>query len=123
VGYQQGEALARALASADVLLNPSSTEAFGNVSLEAMACGLPVVAAHAPGNSSIVVDGLTGALVPPGEIESYVEVIGRYLADPALLKAHAFNALARSETFTWDRANEGIVDAYLAALAGYALPA
>lgn len=123
VGYQQGEALARALASADVLLNPSSTEAFGNVSLEAMACGLPVVAAHAPGNSSIVVDGLTGALVPPGEIESYVQVIGRYLADPALLKAHAFNALARSETFTWDRANEGIVDAYLAALAGYALSA
>jgi len=41
-GFQQGPDLARALASADILLNPSSTEAFGNVSLEAMASGLPV---------------------------------------------------------------------------------
>lgn len=116
VGYQQGEALAAALASADLLLNPSSTEAFGNVSLEAMACGLPVVAADATGNSNIVVDGLTGALVTPGDVEGYVQAIRRYLPDPALRRAHAFNAHARSETFTWDRANEGIVETYFAAL-------
>lgn len=117
VGYQQGEALASALAAADVLLNPSSTEAFGNVSLEAMACGLPVVAADATGNSNIVVDGLTGALVPPGDVAGYVRATARYLADPALRKAHAFNAHTRSKTFTWDRANEGMVEAYFTALA------
>lgn len=117
VGYQQGEDLARALASADILLNPSSTEAFGNVSLEAMACGVPVVAADATGNSNIVVDGLTGALVSPGDLEGYAQAVRRYLADPALRAAHAFNAHARSGTFTWDRANAGIVDAYFAAIA------
>src|SRR3546814_6292414 len=47
VGFQGGEALARALASCDMLFNPSVTETFGNVTLEAMACGLPVVAARA----------------------------------------------------------------------------
>ena len=57
LGQQTGADLARALASADVLLNPSVTEAFGNVTLEAMACGLPVVAAEATGATNLVRDG------------------------------------------------------------------
>lgn len=117
VGFQHGEALARAIASADLLLNPSATEAFGNVSLEAMACGVPVVAADATGNNDIVVDGLTGALIRPGDIEGYAGSISRYLSDPALHKAHAFNAHAHSRAFTWDRANAGIIEAYVSALA------
>ena len=117
VGFQQGEGLARALASADLLLNPSSTEAFSNVSLEAMACGVPVVAADASGNRDVVEDGITGTLVPLGEVEGYLGAIGRYLDDPALRRRHAANALAHSQTFSWDRANAGIVDAYLAAMA------
>ncbi|MEJ2457715.1 MAG: glycosyltransferase family 1 protein [Novosphingobium sp.] len=118
VGYQHGEELARAVASADILLNPSSTEAFGNVSLEAMASGLPVVAADATGNSNIVVDGLTGALIPPGDTEGYAGAVLRYLSDPLLRKAHGFNATAHSQSFTWDRASEGIALIYLKALTG-----
>lgn len=117
VGFQHGEGLARAIASADILLNPSSTEAFGNVSLEAMACGLPVVAADATGNSNLVVDGLTGALVRPGDVDGYVGALRRYLGSSSLRQAHAFNALARSKVFSWDRASEGIARTYLAALA------
>ena len=117
VGFLHGKALARALASADLLLNPSSTEAFSNISLEAMACGVPVVAADATGNNDLVIDGLTGALSPPGDIEGYLRAIRRYLAEPALRKKHASNAHAHSLTFTWDRANDGIVDTYFAALA------
>jgi phosphatidylinositol alpha 1,6-mannosyltransferase len=45
VGQQVGDDLGRAVASGDIFLNPSVTEAFGNVTLEAMACALPVVAA------------------------------------------------------------------------------
>ena len=116
VGYQQGEALARALAGADILLNPSVTEAFGNVSLEAMACGVPVVAADATGNRSLVVDGSTGMLVSPDDIDGYVGAIRKYLENPALRKEHAVNALVHSRAYTWDRANEGIVGAYFAAL-------
>ncbi|MCT2400392.1 glycosyltransferase family 4 protein [Novosphingobium mangrovi (ex Huang et al. 2023)] len=123
IGFQHGVELARAIASSDLLLNPSTTEAFGNVSLEAMACGVPVVAADATGNSNLVVDGLTGALVPPADVEGYTRAIARYLADPALRKAHAFNAHAHSQAFTWDRANAGIVEAYFAALASHTRPA
>ena len=52
-GQLTGDDLARAVASADVLLNPSITEAFGNVTLEAMASGLPVVAAEATGGTNL----------------------------------------------------------------------
>ncbi|KHK92692.1 glycosyltransferase family 4 protein [Novosphingobium malaysiense] len=116
VGFQHGADLARAIAGADILLNPSSTEAFGNVSLEAMACGLPVVAADATGNSNLVIDGLTGALVSPGDVEGYVDALRRYLAQPSLRKAHAFNAHARSKVFSWERASAGIARVYLEAL-------
>ena len=57
-GQQTGTDLARALASSDVFLNPSVTEAFGNVTLEAMACALPVVAAEATGATNLVTSGV-----------------------------------------------------------------
>jgi phosphatidylinositol alpha 1,6-mannosyltransferase len=49
-GFQRGEDLGRAVASMDMLFNPSVTETFGNVTLEAMAAGVPVVAARATGS-------------------------------------------------------------------------
>ena len=67
-GQLAGDELARAYASADVFMNPSTTETFGNVTLEAMACGLPVVGARATGTSSLVHHGLSGQLVTPGDI-------------------------------------------------------
>lgn len=63
-GFKTGPDLGQALASGDIFFNPSITETFGNVTLEAMASGLPVVAAGATGASSLVNDGLTGRLVP-----------------------------------------------------------
>lgn len=117
-GFLHGEELGRALASADVLLNPSATEAFGNVSLEAMACGIPVVAADAPGNSNLVVDGKTGALVAPGDIAGYAAALRDYLTDPVLRRMHGLSAREHSAEFSWDRANAAMVDTYLAALAG-----
>lgn len=116
-GFLHGQALARALASADILLNPSSTEGFSNVTLEAMASGLAVVAADSIGNNNLVVDGQTGALAPPNDIAAFSEALARYVADADLRKAHGEAGRARALQFTWARANAGIADIYMGVLA------
>ena len=112
-GQLTGEKLAEALASADVFLNPSITETCGNVTLEAMACELPVVAAAASGATSLVQDGTTGILVEPGEIEQYADALGRYASDPALRKQHGAAGLAFAKTMDWDEINGAVLKTYL----------
>ena len=112
-GQLTGDELARALASGDVLLNPSVTEAFGNVTLEAMACGLPVVAASASGTTNLVRDGETGVLVPPNGAGGYADALEAYARDPALRKRHGAAGLAFAETMDWDRINDAVLQVYL----------
>ena len=112
VGQQVGTDLARALASTDIFLNPSVTEAFGNVTLEAMASGLPVVAAAATGANSIVQDGDTGTLVEPGEIEQYADALEAYVRDPALRRSHGDHGLAHARTQDWAVINATVEAAY-----------
>lgn len=113
VGFQQGPDLGRAVSNMDVLFNPSITETFGNVTLEAMACGLPVVAARATGSTSLVADGETGTLVTPGNIGGFADAIARYIADPALRATHGAQGEARSSAYSWDRINQTVADTYL----------
>ncbi|ABC62482.1 glycosyltransferase family 4 protein [Erythrobacter litoralis] len=113
VGFQTGKDLGRALASADVFLNPSITETFGNVTLEAMASGLPVVAASATGASSLVNDGETGRLVPPGQPQEFAQAMAPYCTDDALRLAHGAAGERRSRDYSWDAINQAVVDAYL----------
>ena len=117
VGFQTGRDLGRALASADVFFNPSVTETFGNVTLEAMASGLPVVAAGATGAASLVLDGETGALVPPGDAAAFARALAPYCTDPALLRAHSKAGERRARAYSWDAINQAVVDTYLRLLA------
>lgn len=112
VGHQVGADLARALASSDVFFNPSVTESFGNVTLEAMACGLPVVAAAAIGTSSLVRDGENGLLVEPSDIEGFANALEAYIRDPELCHRHGEAGLAFAETMDWDRVNAAVLDVY-----------
>lgn len=112
-GFQTGENLARALASADIMFNPSITETFGNVTLEAMACGLPVVAAGATGSASLVVDGETGTLVREGTPQCFAKALAPYCTDDDLRAAHGAAGEQRSREFTWDAINQAVVDTYL----------
>jgi len=109
LGQQVGSDLARAVASADVLLNPSITETFGNVTLEAMACGLPVIAAAATGATSLVRDGENGVLVEPGDTEAIADAIQAYASDPDLLRRHGAAGLAFAQTMDWDRINSAVL--------------
>lgn len=112
VGQQVGPDLAGALASADLLLNPSITETFGNVTLEAMACALPVVAAAATGATSLVRDGETGVLVEPGDAEAMADAIQTYAEQPELRSRHGAAGLAFAETMDWDQINAAVLRVY-----------
>ena len=111
-GFQRGEALGRAVASMDVFFNPSVTETFGNVTLEAMAAGVPVVAARATGTSDLVDDGRTGFLVPPRDADAYADAIGRIAADPALRRALGTAGHAKAAGYEWDAINAAVLDVY-----------
>jgi phosphatidylinositol alpha 1,6-mannosyltransferase len=113
VGQQAGPDLGRAVASMDMLFNPSVTETFGNVTLEAMACGLPVVAAIATGSESLVRDGVTGRLVRPGWIEGFAEALGAYCNDAEARRAAGAAGERAAERFGWDQVNQALVDTYL----------
>ena len=112
IGQQIGEDLARAVASSDVFLNPSITEAFGNVTLEAMACALPVVAAAAVGTTSIVRDGQTGTLVKPGDTDGFADALEAYARDPQLRRRHGEAGLAYAATMDWDEINASVLRVY-----------
>ncbi|MXO74551.1 glycosyltransferase [Altererythrobacter aerius] len=122
VGFRQGAELGRALASSDVFFNPSITETFGNVTLEAMASGLPVVAAGATGSTSLVRDGETGTLVAPedGAVDAFADALERYVRDPALRQAHGVAGERRSRDFAWDAINQAVADVYLRLVAARA---
>lgn len=112
-GFQGGADLGRAAASMDVLFNPSVTETFGNVTLEAMAAGIPVVAADATGSRSLVEPHVTGDLVRPGATHLFADALARYCRDgEARLAAGQAGRLA-SRAYEWDNVNQALVDSYL----------
>ncbi|MFY0606648.1 MAG: glycosyltransferase family 1 protein [Cyclobacteriaceae bacterium] len=100
-GRLQGEDLAHAYASADVFVFPSTTETFGNVVLEAMASGLPVVAAAEGGPVDIVQEGLTGALVEPQNESAFFQAIVKILDDESyrLKLSQAATEYAKSQNW------------------------
>jgi phosphatidylinositol alpha 1,6-mannosyltransferase len=112
VGHQVGDDLARAVASSDLFLNPSVTEAFGNVTLESMACGLPVVAAEATGATSLVIDGENGILCEPGDTDAYADALEGYARNPKLRERHGQAGLAFARTQDWDAINARVLAVY-----------
>jgi glycosyltransferase involved in cell wall biosynthesis len=112
-GFLSGEELGRATAGMDVLFNPSVTETFGNVTLEAMACGLPVVAAAATGSDSLVDNHVSGRLIRPGAVHRFAEALKAYIEDGALRASHGAAGEIRAREFSWDRVNQAVADTYL----------
>jgi N-acetyl-alpha-D-glucosaminyl L-malate synthase BshA len=72
------------LQAADLFLLPSETESFGLAALEAMACGVPVVASAVGGLPEVIPDGEVGALCPLGDVEAMAAAAGRILGDAEL---------------------------------------
>jgi glycosyltransferase involved in cell wall biosynthesis len=85
-GYLTGKELAAAYASADVFVFPSTTDTFGNVILEAQACGLPVVVSDSGGPKELVEDKSNGLITKSHDLEDFTRAIRALVTDSALRK-------------------------------------
>ncbi|EMT53560.1 N-acetyl-alpha-D-glucosaminyl L-malate synthase BshA [Brevibacillus borstelensis] len=98
------EDVAEVISMADVMLLPSEKESFGLVALEAMACGVPVVATLAGGLPEVVLDGVCGFLRPIGDVAGMAEQTLLLLQDEELYARFSRSSIERScETFCHDK--------------------
>ena len=96
--------LGSAYASSDVFLFPSDTETFGNVTLEAMASGLPTVCADATGSDALVIPEVTGFLARPKDADDFTDKVERLLVDASLRETMGTRARSRALLYSWDHA-------------------
>jgi glycosyltransferase involved in cell wall biosynthesis len=89
--------------SLSIAVVPSFHEAFGLIAVEAMACGIPVVASAVGGLKEIVQDGQTGLLVPPGDAAALARAIVTLLTNEPLRQRLAQAALRRAKLFSLER--------------------
>ena len=111
-GFLQGADLARAYASSDIFFNPSTTETFGNVTLEAMASGLPAICARATGSMSLVSHGTTGFLCESHNVAEYADCLQRLIADAGLRRGLGAASRSRSLIYNWDRILDDVLTNY-----------
>ncbi|WP_177154703.1 glycosyltransferase, partial [Actinosynnema pretiosum] len=102
VGCVPRSAMASLLRSADAVVCAARTQPFGIVALEAMACGVPVVATSVGVLAEIVVDHVTGVLVPPGSPAALARALRKLLTSRVRLNAYGIagydRVLARYST-------------------------
>ena len=92
LGQLDQNCLANLYSAGDLYVWPAVNEAFGMAFLEAQAAGLPVVAAKHGGVTDVVLDGVTGRLVEPNDVDAFVTAIDRLLSDRDELRAMSSNA-------------------------------
>jgi len=111
-GHLDGETLGRAVSSADILFNPSLTEAFGNATLEGMAAGLAVVCPRAPSTSALIADGQDGVLAPRADAETYAAAIAALVNEPMRRLRLGRAARASSAHYDWNAICASVLDVY-----------
>ena len=111
-GWRAHELLPQALNAADLFVLPSVGEAFGLVLVEAMACGLPVVACASHGPAAIVADGKTGWLVPPDGVDALTDALVAAASDREERRARGERAYAESRRYGWPAISRRLASLY-----------
>lgn len=101
-GYLTGDHLAGAFASSDLFVFPSTTDTFGNVVLESLACGTPALVTDLGGPAEIVHHQETGMILPPSSHERWCETIEQLLGDRGTLERMSKTARGYAETCTFE---------------------
>jgi len=122
-GMRHGEDLATHYASADLFLFPSMTETYGNVTLEALASGLPVVAYRLAAAAELIRPGANGMLAEPGASDQFVRVALDLVTRPGVLQRSAEAAPQSVATLDWERIHDRLVAALREAIAPPVVPA
>lgn len=117
LGTRRGEELAAAYASADAFVFPSTTETLGMAMIEALASGLPVIAARTDSTGEVVEDGVNGLMYESNSADSLAGVVRRILGDEKLGVRLGRGARAAAETRDWGRATRALRGYYKMALA------
>lgn len=115
-GQLRGQALAEHYASADLFLMPSLTETFGNVTTEAMASGLPVLAFDHAAAAELVTNGVDGQLALLGDADHFVSAAWALAAQPALRRQMSLAARQKVLPLDWARIVQNFEDVLLEVL-------
>ena len=115
-GFLSGGALSRATASSDVLVNPSRSEAFGNVNLEAMASGVAVVTADEGNSRELIAHDKSGLLCTTPGSDGYVEAVCRLVRDPSLRRQLGEAGRGVSTAYHWNTILDGVENSYREAI-------
>jgi len=118
-GHISGTELARAYACSDVFINPSATETFGNVTLEAMASGTPTICLNATGSSDLVENGITGWLIDGLETKDWTSKIKPLCQDETVRKTMGRKARQASKAYDWDQIMQALTQNYSKACVEY----
>lgn len=123
LGAVPHERMPELIRGADLVLSTPRYEPFGIVPLEAMACGVPVVATGVGGHLDSVADRVTGRLVPPDDPEALAHAVAELIASPELLRRYGEagrkRVLAR---FSWERVADGAEQVYAQVVSGHRVP-
>jgi glycosyltransferase involved in cell wall biosynthesis len=111
-GYLSGKRLAQAYASSDLFVFPSPTETFGNVVLESLACGTPVIGAKSGGVQNIIEPGVTGLLCSPGNEQEFAHSILHLITNHPLRKQMGNSGRRYALTQSWERILNNLINQY-----------
>ncbi len=111
-GYLRGDDLAAAYAAADLFTFPSANETFGNVVLEAMASGLPVIAPRAGGPVDLITQGINGFLCAPDDQTEWLTLIQQCVEEPTMTQRMGQRARSFAESRSWEAVFNGLLRDY-----------